>query len=171
MGAAVALRLVTRRSASSPFESRRLKALIGSPFPSFWLFLPFPFSSPRRKASLFSDPAVRAWRSGGGSCGAVARRRGSKEEVASSSVVLLSLVGVHAALAGKGLVIPTKPCSRGSPPYSLQSASLLELSGCLCAVLHRRLSTATPGLAVAGVRCRTVVVAVCCAVRCQQCEL
>ncbi|MQM01307.1 hypothetical protein Taro_034063 [Colocasia esculenta] len=28
-----------------------------------------------------------------------------------------------------------------------------------------------PGLTVAGVHCRTVVVAVCCAVRCQQCEL
>ncbi|MQM15457.1 hypothetical protein Taro_048401 [Colocasia esculenta] len=37
-----------------------------------------------------------------------------------SRVVLLSLVGVPAALAGKGLVIPIEPCSRGSPPYSLQ---------------------------------------------------
>ncbi|MQM05716.1 hypothetical protein Taro_038529, partial [Colocasia esculenta] len=31
-----------------------------------------------------------------------------------------AFVGVPAALAGKGLVIPTEPCSRGSPPYSLQ---------------------------------------------------
>ncbi|MQM01437.1 hypothetical protein Taro_034195 [Colocasia esculenta] len=29
-------------------------------------------------------------------------------------------IGVPAALASKGLVIPTEPCSRGSPPYSLQ---------------------------------------------------
>ncbi|MQM17925.1 hypothetical protein Taro_050908 [Colocasia esculenta] len=35
-------------------------------------------------------------------------------------VVLLPLVGVPSALAGKGLVIPTEPCSRASPPYSLQ---------------------------------------------------
>ncbi|MQL99972.1 hypothetical protein Taro_032701, partial [Colocasia esculenta] len=28
--------------------------------------------------------------------------------------------GVPAALAGEGLVIPTRPCSRGSPPYFLQ---------------------------------------------------
>ncbi|MQL91834.1 hypothetical protein Taro_024456, partial [Colocasia esculenta] len=27
---------------------------------------------------------------------------------------------VPAALAGEGLVIPTRPCSRGSPPYFLQ---------------------------------------------------
>ncbi|MQM09077.1 hypothetical protein Taro_041942 [Colocasia esculenta] len=46
-------------------------------------------------------------------------------------VVLLPLsFGVPAALAGKGLVIPIEPCSRGSPPYFLQSASLLELSRC-----------------------------------------
>ncbi|MQM21134.1 hypothetical protein Taro_054168 [Colocasia esculenta] len=31
-----------------------------------------------------------------------------------------AFVGVPAALASKGLVIPTEPCSRGSPPYSLQ---------------------------------------------------
>ncbi|MQL83495.1 hypothetical protein Taro_015990 [Colocasia esculenta] len=31
-----------------------------------------------------------------------------------------TFVGVPAALAGKGLVIPTEPCSRSSPPYSLQ---------------------------------------------------
>ncbi|MQL98933.1 hypothetical protein Taro_031645 [Colocasia esculenta] len=35
-------------------------------------------------------------------------------------VVLLPIVGVPTALAGKGLVIPIEPCSRGSPPYSLQ---------------------------------------------------
>ncbi|MQL71285.1 hypothetical protein Taro_003576 [Colocasia esculenta] len=28
--------------------------------------------------------------------------------------------GVPTALAGEGLVIPTEPCSRGSPPYFLQ---------------------------------------------------
>ncbi|MQL93061.1 hypothetical protein Taro_025696 [Colocasia esculenta] len=34
----------------------------------------------------------------------------------------VSLVGtpVPTALAGKGLAIPTEPCLRGSPPYSLQ---------------------------------------------------
>ncbi|MQM09209.1 hypothetical protein Taro_042074 [Colocasia esculenta] len=48
-------------------------------------------------------------------------------------VVLLPLVGVPAALAGKGLVIPTKPCSRGSPPYSLQVASFLVGSECVAA--------------------------------------
>ncbi|MQM13931.1 hypothetical protein Taro_046859 [Colocasia esculenta] len=49
-----------------------------------------------------------------------------------------------AALAGKGLVIPTEPCSRGSPPYSLQVASfpvgfkcelqesVVVVSGCAC---------------------------------------
>ncbi|MQL77417.1 hypothetical protein Taro_009828 [Colocasia esculenta] len=31
-----------------------------------------------------------------------------------------TFVGVPAALTGKGLVIPTEPCSRGSLPYSLQ---------------------------------------------------
>ncbi|MQL96829.1 hypothetical protein Taro_029514 [Colocasia esculenta] len=29
-------------------------------------------------------------------------------------------VGVPTTLAGKVLVIPSEPCSRGSPPYSLQ---------------------------------------------------
>ncbi|MQM13189.1 hypothetical protein Taro_046112 [Colocasia esculenta] len=37
---------------------------------------------------------------------------------------------VPAALAGKGLVIPTEPCSRGSPPYSLQVASFPAGSEC-----------------------------------------
>ncbi|MQL96946.1 hypothetical protein Taro_029631 [Colocasia esculenta] len=31
-----------------------------------------------------------------------------------------AFVGVLAALAGKGLVMATEPCLRGSPPYSLQ---------------------------------------------------
>ncbi|MQM08399.1 hypothetical protein Taro_041254 [Colocasia esculenta] len=30
------------------------------------------------------------------------------------------VLGVPTALAGEGLVIPTGPCSRGSPPYSLR---------------------------------------------------
>ncbi|MQM09284.1 hypothetical protein Taro_042149 [Colocasia esculenta] len=63
-------------------------------------------------------------------------------------VVLLPLVGVHAALAGKGLVIPIEPCSQGSPPYSFQAGTR-----------YRRSSLST------------VVVAVCSAVRWQQCEL
>ncbi|MQL68873.1 hypothetical protein Taro_001187 [Colocasia esculenta] len=33
-----------------------------------------------------------------------------------------AFVGVPAALAGKGLVIPTKPCSRGSPPTLFRSS-------------------------------------------------
>ncbi|MQL72339.1 hypothetical protein Taro_004675, partial [Colocasia esculenta] len=37
-----------------------------------------------------------------------------------SRVVASAFVGVPATLVGKGLVIPTEPCSRGSPPYSLQ---------------------------------------------------
>ncbi|MQL96371.1 hypothetical protein Taro_029043 [Colocasia esculenta] len=37
---------------------------------------------------------------------------------------------IPATLAGKGLVIPTEPCSRGSPPYSLQVASFPTGSEC-----------------------------------------
>ncbi|MQL90892.1 hypothetical protein Taro_023488 [Colocasia esculenta] len=33
-----------------------------------------------------------------------------------SRVVCFHILGVPTALAGKGLVIPTEPCSRGSPP-------------------------------------------------------
>ncbi|MQM18069.1 hypothetical protein Taro_051054, partial [Colocasia esculenta] len=57
-------------------------------------------------------------------------------------------VGVPAALAGKGLVIPTEPCSRGSPPYSLQVGT------------HCRRSS-SPDIRGGGLF----------AVRCQQCEL
>ncbi|MQM14209.1 hypothetical protein Taro_047138 [Colocasia esculenta] len=57
-------------------------------------------------------------------------------------------VRVPTALAGEGLVIPTKPCSRGSPPYSLQVGTRCRRSS---------LSNGRGG----GVF----------AVRCQQCEL
>ncbi|MQL91596.1 hypothetical protein Taro_024212, partial [Colocasia esculenta] len=49
-------------------------------------------------------------------------------------VVLLPLVGVLAALAGNGLVIPTEPCSRVLPPYSLQVASFPAGSECVAAI-------------------------------------
>ncbi|MQM13533.1 hypothetical protein Taro_046458, partial [Colocasia esculenta] len=41
----------------------------------------------------------------------------------------LLVSAVPAALAGKGLVIPTEPYSRGLPPYSLQMASFPAGSG------------------------------------------
>ncbi|MQM13227.1 hypothetical protein Taro_046154 [Colocasia esculenta] len=43
-----------------------------------------------------------------------------RELLCLGGVVCFCVVGVPAALAGKGLVIPTEPCLRGSPPYSLQ---------------------------------------------------
>ncbi|MQM06817.1 hypothetical protein Taro_039641 [Colocasia esculenta] len=43
-----------------------------------------------------------------------------------SRVVASAVVGFPAALAGKGLVIPTEPCSRGLPPYSLQRSARIQ---------------------------------------------
>ncbi|MQL82287.1 hypothetical protein Taro_014752, partial [Colocasia esculenta] len=56
---------------------------------------------------------------------------------ASSAGVVFGLTRVVveavAALAGKGLVIFTEPCSRGSPPYSLQVANFPAGSECVAA--------------------------------------
>ncbi|MQL69786.1 hypothetical protein Taro_002070 [Colocasia esculenta] len=52
-----------------------------------------------------------------------------------SSVV--SCFGVPAALAGEGLVIPTGPCSRGSPPYFLQLGALHRGSSVSDGMLRR----------------------------------
>ncbi|MQM11161.1 hypothetical protein Taro_044065, partial [Colocasia esculenta] len=70
VGAAVALWLVTRRPAPSRFGIRRLKALAGSPFPSFWHFLPFSFSSLRRRGLILLLRWLELGDAGGGSCGA-----------------------------------------------------------------------------------------------------
>ncbi|MQL76499.1 hypothetical protein Taro_008890 [Colocasia esculenta] len=51
-----------------------------------------------------------------------------------SFLVLFPIFGVPAALVGEGLVISTWPCSRGSPPYSLQLGA------------HRRGSSVSDGL-------------------------
>ncbi|MQL94718.1 hypothetical protein Taro_027374 [Colocasia esculenta] len=57
---------------------------------------------------------VRVQGLGGSACGPSTRWR---SEVA---VLAFHVFGVPAALVGEGLVIPTGPCSRGSPPYFLQ---------------------------------------------------
>ncbi|MQL88605.1 hypothetical protein Taro_021169 [Colocasia esculenta] len=49
----------------------------------------------------------------------------------STSSFASAFVGVPAALAGKGLVIPTEPCSRVSPPYSLQLGTRCHRSSLL----------------------------------------
>ncbi|MQM22731.1 hypothetical protein Taro_055788, partial [Colocasia esculenta] len=59
---------------------------------------------PAPKASLSGDPAVRAWRSGDGSCEAVARRHGSEEEC-----------GLE-VLMGVCMLLLLPPCS---PPHGV----------------------------------------------------
>ncbi|MQL80607.1 hypothetical protein Taro_013062, partial [Colocasia esculenta] len=76
VGVAVALR--------SRSGGRRLNALAGSPFP---LFFPFSFPSSSMRREVFFLP----WRSGGGSCGAVARCRGSEEVAAVVSFPVVCL--------------------------------------------------------------------------------
>ncbi|MQL68488.1 hypothetical protein Taro_000771, partial [Colocasia esculenta] len=70
--AAIAIRFISRRPAPSRSGGQRLKALAGATFPSFGISPSF--SSPRWRSSPSPPPTVRAWRSGDGSCGAVARR-------------------------------------------------------------------------------------------------
>ncbi|MQL83816.1 hypothetical protein Taro_016312 [Colocasia esculenta] len=64
-------------------------------------------------ASVVSRPGGVSRVRGGSACGPSTSWR--------SEVVVLEfpIFGVHAALAGEGLVIPNGPCSRGSPPYFL----------------------------------------------------